>query len=290
MAARTKQTSESWETSENVLFLTVILLVTVIAYAPLVGGVWELGSHTTQALNAFALLLVACVDSLLSVLKTDPFKPTINPHGLLLFGLSCFALAVSSFTLVWPFAVLGLCLNAGALLSFCFGRRGAVAFYPALAGFGVMVAMLVMVPRVDGLLRVLAGSVSSWMLPILGIRSDMIIQQEPFQVILVVEKGARVFNVATECNGFGILISSLMLSLILSLRRRIPWYMTILVVALSALSGLAFNVIRIVMIALCSLKTDFPYAVIHEGMGTLVYLFAMAAICALNLMVAKRRS
>lgn len=267
---------------ENAFFLFVILAVAVIAYGPLVVGVWELSAQTTQALNAFVLLGVAFADALVMAFKTGSFRLVINPHGLALFGLSCLALAIASVTQEWPFAVLGLCLNVGALLSFCFGRRGAGAFYPALAGFGAIVVMLVLVPQADAWLRIFAGRFSAWLLPLLGIRIELFIQQVPFQVFLVAERGAGVFNVATECNGFGILMSSVVLSLIITLKRQRPvWGVAVLLLA-SVGIGLCFNMVRIVAIALAALRTDLRYPVIHEGVGTAVYLLALLMVWAIN--------
>lgn len=267
---------------ENIFFMLVILAVAVIAYGPLMGGVWEMSARTTQALNAFVLLGIAFGDALLTAMKTAPFRPTIHSHGLLLFGLSCLALAIASVSQVWPFAVLGLCLNVGALLSFCFGRQGVRAFYPALAAFGVIVLMLVLVPQVDEQLRLLAGRVSALVLPLLGIRTELLVQPAPFQVFLVAEKGAGVFNVATECNGLGILMSSVVLSLITTLKRRLPAYGVVLLLAVSIVVGLAFNIVRIVAIALTALRTDLMYSFIHEGIGTAIYLLALLAVWWLN--------
>lgn len=269
-------------------FLIAILVVTVTAYAPLIRGVWELSAQTTQALNAFVLIAVAFWEALLSVLKVFPFRPAINTHGFLLLGLSCLALVAASFTAIWLLAVLGLCLNVGALLSFCFGRRGVEMFYPALAGFGMIVLMLVVVPEVDGVLRLAAGKASAWVLPYLGIRIDFIVQQEPFEVLLVAERGAGVFNVATECNGFGILMSSVILTWILALRRRVPWYGLIPLLILSAVIGLAFNIVRIVAIAMTSLLTTIRYGLIHEGLGSLIYLMALGTIFLLNWRASRR--
>jgi exosortase/archaeosortase family protein len=270
----------SWDT---IFFLSVVLSVAVIAYGPLVGGVWEAGARTTQALNAFVLLGVAFWDGFRTAARAHYFKPTINTHGLFLFGLSCLALAAASLAQVWPLAVLGLCLNIGALLSFCFGRKGTIAFYPALAGFGAMVALLVWVPQLDEWLRLLAGRVSVGILPNFGIRADMVVEADPFQVILVAEKGAGIFNVATECNGFGILLSSVVLALIIALRRRVSWVGVILKVGAAALIGLAFNVIRIVAITMATLRTEFGYGLIHEGLGTVVYLLALTVVYAVSL-------
>jgi len=272
------------EKREQLFFLAVILVVTVIAYGPLVGGVWGLSLQTTQAVNAFILLGVAFLDALFSVLKVQSFRPDINSHGLLLFGMSCLALVASSLSGIWPLALLGLCLNVGALLSFCFGRSGVRMFYPALAGFGVIVTMLVLVPQVDRWLRLMSGTVSSWVLPVLGIRSDLVVQQDPFQVILVAEKGAGVFNVATECNGMGILMSSLALALILLPRRRRSWPGVVLLLLGAAGVGLLFNTIRIIGIATATLKTDISYPLIHEGLGSMIYLLALGGVYGMSLL------
>jgi exosortase/archaeosortase family protein len=274
-----KTSTDQWET---IFILFVILVVAVIAYGPLMGGVWEMSAQTTQAFNALVLLGVAFVDALMTALKQGPFRLMINAHGLILFGLSCVALVIASLAQVWPFSILGLCLNVGALLSFCFGRRGVKAFYPALAGFGVLVLMLILVPQVDELLRLMAGRVCAWLLPLLGIRVELLVQHAPFQVFLVAERGVGVFNVATECNGVGVLLSSVVLSLILSLKRRVSWVGLLFLIVGSMGIGFGFNVIRIVAIALAALRTDLPYGFIHEGLGTVIYFLALLAVWLLN--------
>ena len=127
------------------------------------------------------------------------------------------------------------------------------------------------------------------MLPLLGIRADLVLQQDPFQVILVAEKGAGVFNVATECNGFGILMSSVVLTLILAIRRRPSWYTLLALTGLAAVIGLIFNIIRIAAIAAVTLQSNIRYSVIHEGLGSVIYLLALAAVYALNSLVLRRR-
>lgn len=273
---------------ENAFFLFVILAVAAIAYGPLVAGIWKQSAETTQALNAFVLLGVAFADALGTAFKTGSFRLAINAHGLALFGLSCLALAIASVTQEWPFAVIGLCLNVGALLSFCFGRRGAGAFYPALAGFGAMVVMLVLVPQADTWLRIFAGKLSAWLLPILGIRMELLVEQVPFGVFLVAERGAGVFNVATECNGFGILMSSVVLSLIITLKRHVPVWGVAALLAVSVGIGLGFNIARIVAIVLVALQTDLRYPVIHEGVGTAIYLLALLVVWCVNGLVFPR--
>ena len=258
--------------------LCSILAVTLIAYAPMVYSIILLSKRTTQALNAFVLLVFAFLDSWKMTRRTYPFILEINHHGIMLFSLSCVALAAASWTWIWPLAVLGLCLNVAALLSFCFGREGVRPFYPALAGLGLAVAMLLFVPRVDGLLRIFAGKCSAGILGLLGFEASVEIQQVPFAVTVVAERGAQMFDVATECNGFGIILSSVVLVVIFAIRQRHPWYLKAAWLVLALASGLIFNTIRIVAISIVTMRSKLDYTLVHEGVGTLVYLVALAVV------------
>jgi exosortase/archaeosortase family protein len=263
---------------EDYFSLLVVLALTVIAYAPMVASVIRLGARTTQGVNAFLLLGFTFVNALITAWREHRFHPAINPHGLVLFSLSWLALVAAVGLSVWPLAVLGLCLNLGALLSFCFGRRGVTPFYPVLAGLGLAVGLLVFVPQLDRGLRTVAAHCSSWLLTWMGIQTDILFKTVPFQIVLVAEKGAGVFDVASECNGFGIILSSLVLTLVLALGRHYGWLLTAGLLGLALGLGLVFNTVRIVAIVMTALQTDLDYGLIHEGLGTLVYLGALIAI------------
>lgn len=244
----------------------------------MVAGIARLSARTTQVVNAFVLLGFTFLDGLVTVWKEHRFQAVVNAHGLILFSLSCLCLVVASFLALWPLSVLGLCLNLAALLSFCFGRNGVVAFYPALAGLGLAAGMLVLVPGMDEQLRALAAHGSSWLLARLGVQADVVMRGAPFQIVLIVEKGAGVFDVASECNGFGILLSSVVLTLVLAIRMRCRWLVTAGLLVLALVSGALFNTLRIVVIILATLQTDVSYNLIHEGLGTAVYIVALGAM------------
>jgi exosortase/archaeosortase family protein len=267
---------------ENIFFLTVVGLLTVIAYMPMIDGILRLSLRTTQAVNAFVLIGVAFADAISVMIRKHELRLQINHHGLFLFSLSCVALAASSLFLLWPLAVLGFCFSLGALLSFCFGRAGVRTFYPAIVGLGVAVGMMMYVPRVDVVLRVLVANASAWVLALAGIRADLVVSHAPFQVAMVVEKGAGLFDVATECNGFGIILSSVVLTVIMSIRRQLPVGRLMVLTVFALLAGLAFNILRIVAIVMVAIQSDMTYDVIHEGVGTLVYLTALAVVYAGN--------
>jgi len=258
--------------------MAVIVSVTLAAYGPMVYQVICLSTRTTQALNAFVLLGAATVEAFLSVRRVHPFRLQITPHGILLFSASCVILAVASFSGLWPLAVLGLCFNIASLLSFGFGRDGARFFRPALIGLGCAVALLVFVPRFDVLLRLIAARGSAVALNFAGFQTQVVAQQDPFAIDLVVERGVSVFNVAAECNGFGIILSSVVLAVVVSSRWAYPWVLRVGLGLAAALVGLVFNTLRIVAISLASMNTMLDYSLIHEGLGTLVYLVALASV------------
>lgn len=257
------------------LSVAVILTVTVAAYGPLVYGVLELSARTTQAVNAFLLLGFAALEALIAARRTARGRFEITTYGILLFSASCLSLAMASVTGLWPLSILGLCLNIAALLSFGFGRDGARLFHPTLLALGCAVALLVFVPQYDSLLRMTAARGSAAALNLVGVQTQVSVRVDPFEVSLVVDRGLSVFDVATECNGFGIILSSVVLALIVSGRRSCALGTRALLGIAAAGVGLIFNIVRIVAISLASMNTMVDYTVIHEGLGTLVYVAAL---------------
>jgi exosortase/archaeosortase family protein len=199
----------------------------------------------------------------------------------MLFALSCVAVAAASVTDLWPLAVLAFCLNLAALLSFLLGADGARALYPALVGIGAAVGMLTLLPRADGLLRWLAARFSARALSLIGFPTAIGVRRTPFAVALVVGRSGQAFDVAPECNGFGILLSAVVLAAIYAARRRDAWWRRILLLAVAVVIGLAVNALRIVVIVVLSLRTRLDYALIHEGAGTALYWLALLIIYAL---------
>lgn len=259
----------------------VVVVVTVIAYAPMLDSVIRLSLRTTQAVNAFVFIAFAFLEAFRTARRQGGFRPQADRFGFLLFSAACLLLMVASLSALWPMAVLALCFNLAALFAFGFGRKAAAAFYPALAGFGTAVALLILVPGMDGWLRLVAAKCAAPVFALLDIKAQVQILHDPLRVGLWVEKGITYFDVATECNGFGILLSSVVLSVIVSWRRGYSWPLRLALALLSAAMGLGFNVLRIVAIGWASLNTMLDYAWIHEGLGALVYLTALVAVYAL---------
>ena len=71
-------------------------------------------------------------------------------------------------------------------------------------------------------------------------------QGQPPQLLLYVKD--RIFVVATECNGFGLLTSALIMATILVFQYRLPWVEKLSLWAMSVPIAISFNFLRIVSI------------------------------------------
>lgn len=264
----------------DLLMFFVVVVITAVAYAPMLSSVFRLSLRTTQALNAFVLIVFAFLEAFRIAWRESGFVPRVNGSGFLLFCLACLLLTASSLLALWPLAVLALCFNLAALCAFAFGRSGVAAFTPALAALGAAVALLIMIPGADVWLRMLAAKCAAPVLDLLDIKTQILVADSPFRVGLWVEKGHVLFDVATECNGFGIILSSVVMAIIVSWRHAYSWPLRAGVTAGAAVLGLGFNVVRIVAIGWTSLNTTMDYKLIHEGLGSVLYFVALGVVYA----------
>jgi exosortase/archaeosortase family protein len=161
-----------------------------------------------------------------------------------------------------------------------FGQRGKRAIFSltgALAGYGLLAAL---VQAADWPLRTMAGRYSQWVLDRLGIVTRLFVTPgDDAKLILVA--GPQAFEVAAECNGFGLLGASLLLVLMLVVYRRVALFDKVLCVAGALLLAVLFNVLRI--ISICLLAPEFPghYDLMHEIVGNLFFWSGLVSVWAL---------
>ncbi|MEC7274137.1 MAG: archaeosortase/exosortase family protein [Verrucomicrobiota bacterium] len=131
----------------------------------------------------------------------------------------------------------------------------------------------------DWPLRSFAGQWSSHILDFLGQSSDLRVASEgsaPPMLLLVVNEFP--FHVASECNGFGVILTSLLVSLLLAIHRGSSIPSTSLQVLVGAVIGFAFNVIRIVIIVLLAPTLMQHYQLMHEIVGGITYWSSLVVI------------
>lgn len=260
------------------LVLVIGVLLAMI-YSPLL--LW-LGKTTlsTEQLNTGGLLvLFAIAICLRDTIERLRVEPRLSNHGLslLFLGLACLWLAGRSQRGVLPLVLLSFCFSFAAIISFLFGRLGVRQFMPALGGFLVFGLLVGLFPTLDWPLREIAARYSAIILSWMDIPVKLAaLGTEPPKLILAV--GANRYDVATECNGFGLLTSVLLLATILGFQYRLAWVRKLGLLAFAVPTAIACNFLRIVAICLMAPRTQVPYSVVHEGVGTVFYLLGLAIV------------
>lgn len=165
------------------------------------------------------------------------------------------------------------CAALGSFILFVFGestRRLARTASFTLCAF-LLISM--MMAPLDWPLRSLAGQWSGGLLEMVGKTVELGLINSPEtgapQLMLYVNQYS--FHVASECNGFGVILTSLLLGILLAIYRKLTPFHFILNLLLSVTLGFTFNVLRIVIIVLLAPYLMDHYHLMHEIVGTISY-------------------
>ena len=164
------------------------------------------------------------------------------------------------------------CCGLAALVRFVFGE-GTCRITRTTAGtFCAFLLLSILMQPLDWPLRGLAGQWSAAALEFIGKSVELgLVGAEggPPKLILLVEE--HPFHVASECNGFGVILTSLLIALLLALYRRLSLLDTALNMVVGLMIGFVFNTLRIVIIVLLAPYMMNQYQLMHEIVGTITY-------------------
>jgi len=263
----------------GVVQIFAIGLLLGLLYWPLLAWLGRASLQIAQ-LSTGALLVVfaviVCFQDSLSKLPLDPRLTGVGV-ALLLLGLACLWLARWLPAALLPLAVFSFCASFAAVITFLFGRAGVRQFLPALCGFFVFGLLVGSFPTLDWPLRAMAARYAAGALAALGTPVQLLVEPgEPAQLVLRTQHG--LFRVATECNGFGLLASSMLLATILAFQYRLPWVNKIGLLSISVPVAIVANFLRIVSICLVAPRVALPYQLVHETLGTAFYFGGLAVV------------
>lgn len=244
-----------------------------------------------RILNAFIVLVAACV-MLIRFGRLEIREPlSLNPparryllgaFGLLLVGFIlrpiCSSCPDGINLMIQLIPVPAYCSALASLILFVFGPSALRIARTACGSLCVFLLLSVLMQPLDWLLRALAGKWSGSALSLLGNSVSLGLREsalEPPQLILLVNQ--HPFHVASECNGFGVILSSLLIAVILSIYHRVGPLRGIVQLCAGLVLGFAFNTLRIVLIVLVAPMLMQHYHLMHEIIGAATYWSCLIA-------------
>jgi exosortase/archaeosortase family protein len=257
-----------------------------IAFLPITLWVAATANEQSRILHALVVLVMA-IFLLVLYNRIDVEEPlTLNKsarktlfaaYGLLLLSVLSQKLIPQSSQLLTQLSSLltipAYCCGLASAVLFVFGERVRRITYTATGTFCAFMLLSILMAPLDWPLRTLAGKWSGTALSALGKTVELGVQgntaTEPPQLILIVNE--HPFHVASECNGFGVILTSLLLSVLLAIYRRLGPIDTALNVLSGITLGFIFNTLRILIIVLLAPSMMDHYHLMHEIVGSITY-------------------
>ena len=199
--------------SSDVAIVIAIGVLIALLYIPLLSWLGWMTLHRQQLANGALLVVIAlaiCVQDAVGKLR---LQPRLGSWGIGLLALAFFCLGLAGRSRVWllPLVLLSFCFAFAGVMSFLFGREGAKQFVPALGAFFVFGILVGLFPQLDWPLRAIAGRYVGGLLASMSVPVRLALTDgRPPQLLLAVR--GEIYEVATECNGFGLLTSSLIVA------------------------------------------------------------------------------
>jgi exosortase/archaeosortase family protein len=246
--------------------------------------VWFVGAAHDQSrlLHALAVLTLAIValirfgniriDNVLS-LNPSAKRVLVASYGILLAQ----GVAIQFGPETWRgyFSLLAIpayCCALAGLFRFIFGEGTRRLTRTAAGTLCAFLFFSILMQPLDWPLRGLAGKWSASALEWIGKTVELGLvagQSGPPKLILLVDQ--HPFHVASECNGFGVILTSLLIALLLSIYRKLNLLDTALNLLAAFVVGFAFNITRIVIIVLLAPSLMEHYMLMHEIVGGISY-------------------
>jgi exosortase/archaeosortase family protein len=228
-----------------------------------------------QLKQAFLLLAFALVYLLRE--KQLPLQLDLSGHAKanLLIG---YALMAAAIFFKQPLAALGACCFVLAgFIFYLWGTNVRRIAYALIAASAVFVCLTLVISKFDWPLRLLAGLFSAMGLGQMdpGVSLYLIYAPGPH---LLLQKGTLTFEVAPECNGFGIVASCVLLAILLLLTGNRPWLSKAVRILAALVLGILMNVVRILTIVLLAPHAAHHYSLMHEAVGYITLLLALGAV------------
>ncbi|MEM6822516.1 MAG: exosortase/archaeosortase family protein [Verrucomicrobiota bacterium] len=261
----------------ELLLSGALFFLTVFLFGPATLWLVEQTILHDQLMHAFIILGFAGVYLMMENREKLSLVLSFGNRSTTLLMMSFLVLALTTITHWSPLILIAYCLAIAGWLLFIFGERLARFVLALLSAFVGYVFLALFFPIFDWPLRAMAGQYAAELLNVLGHQVETIIAHSDEPKLLMFVDGYP-FEVAAECNGFGMIASCILLSILLVYYRKIAIIDKILAFAFSALIGSIFNLSRILVICLLAPYFRDHYLVMHEIIGNLFFWGALALV------------
>lgn len=264
------------------------LLYTCLGGAFLPITLWVAASANEQSRILHALIVLAMAIFLLVLYNRikveEPLTLNKSARNTLVASYALLSLCVILRQAIQPsselyylisslIAIPAYCFGIASVVLFIFGQSVRRITYTATGTFCAFILLSILMTPLDWPLRTLAGKWSGMALSAVGKTVELGVQGStattPSQLILIVNQ--HPFHVASECNGFGVILTSLLLSVLLAIYRRLGPIDTALNLLSGITLGFLFNTLRILIIVLLAPSMMDHYHLMHEIVGTITY-------------------
>ncbi|MFP4165903.1 MAG: archaeosortase/exosortase family protein [Opitutales bacterium] len=180
-----------------------------------------------------------------------------------------------SYNKILVFSILTItayCFSIAAFILFLFGPGFERLTTTVTSTLWTLLLLSLTMQPLDWPLRSAAAHVSVPPLDWLGKSVDMgILNEAGFAPKLILLVDGHPFHVAAECNGFGLILSSVLLAILLSVFKRKYIPRALFNILMAGGIGFLFNVLRIVIIVLLTPAYKEHYFLMHEIVGAIVF-------------------
>jgi exosortase/archaeosortase family protein len=253
-------------------YASALFALTLVVFWPAARWLTTQAFAREQLKQSFFLVVLA--GAWIAWEKRSALRVDLRLSNLTLGWLfASYVLAASALFFDQPvFFLAGMVAAVGGMVNYVFGGQAFRRTMPLLIVFGLLIVCVLLFPVLDWPLRQMAGVESARLLQSLGLAPQLGVAPGP-PVTLILRAGRQSFVVATECNGFGLITSSLLLGLIRLLYRHAAWLSFGLLLPLCVAVAFGFNFLRITAIVLLAPRFPAHYAALHEAAG-LVALYS----------------
>lgn len=265
-----------------------ILFIFTLSFAPLFTWYAQNTAHEVRLLHSFITLAIAVIILIHEETISLKNELKLNKHckNCLLISLSLLAFYfITNYFFGAEVAILNplefiklIFLTASftfaiaSLIFFVFGTAVSKITYSSTITLIIFLLFSVLMGFSDWPLRTLALSWSVQFFDLMGLSVNSYLLNDVYSSpALIIEYSGQRFNVASECNGFGIILNGLLIGSLLSVYSKQGFINTICNIAAALFIGFTLNVLRIVSIILIAPYSMNVYDLVHELIGTTYY-------------------